>query len=162
MQSSYQYLLLLISLVTVAYGNFETKDIQSISSGLSFGMCRGYCQSSINITSNPFQLIASRQPNFAQKGFPPLQRQFTFSSNEWEQLLSLINSKTFIALDDTIGCPGCADGGIEWIEIDWTDGTKRVTFESGRAIKGMEGLIEQLQRTRENYLNQLEIPKLSI
>jgi hypothetical protein len=124
-------------------------------------MCRGYCQQSINITSNPFQLIASKEPNFVQNGFPVLQRQFSFSSNEWEQLVSLLNSKIFTALDDTIGCPGCADGGIEWIQIDWINGTKRVTFESGRAIKGIEGLIEKLQQMREEYLTKLENPKLS-
>jgi hypothetical protein len=119
-------------------------------------MCHGYCQSSINITSNPFQLIVSKQPNFAQKDFPSLQQQFPFSSNEWNQIISLLNSKIFTASDDTIGCPGCADGGIEWIQIDWIGGTKRVTFESGHVIKGIEGLIEKFQQMREEYLTKLE------
>jgi len=118
-------------------------------------MCHGYCQSSINITSNPFQLIASKQPNFAQKEFPSLQQQFPFSSNEWNQIISLLNSKIFTTLDDTIGCPGCADGGIEWIQVDWTDETKRVTFEYGRAIKGIENLIEKLRQMRKEYATQL-------
>lgn len=160
MQNLSQYILL-ISLMTIVYGNIEIQNIQSISSGLSFGMCRGYCQSLINITSNPYELIALRQPNFPQIDFPLLQKQFSFESNQWEEIISLINSRTFLALDDTIGCPGCADGGIEWIQINWINGMKRVTFESGNAIKGLEALIEKLDAMREEYLNQLEIPQLS-
>jgi hypothetical protein len=154
MQASWKYLLI-VAFLTVAHGQFETKNIRSISSGLSFGMCRGYCQQSINVTSNPSRLVASKEPNFAQNAYPSVQRQFPFSSAQWQQLASLVNAKTLTALGDTIGCPGCADGGIEWIQVDWTAGTKRVTFESGHAIKGLEGLIENLQQMREEYLDQL-------
>ena len=153
MQASWQYLLI-VSLVTVAYGKYETEDVRSISSGLSFGRCGGYCQQSINATLHPSQLIASKKANFDETSYPPLQRQFPFSSNQWTQLVSLLNSKVFTELDDTIGCPGCADGGIEWIQVDWIDATKRVTFENGRNIKGIEELTEKLQQMREEYLSQ--------
>ncbi|UJR08183.1 hypothetical protein I4U23_012456 [Adineta vaga] len=153
MQVSWQYLLAL-SLLSVVYGNFERKDVRSISSGLSFGRCRGYCQQSINATINPIQLIATKQPNFAQESYPPLRQSFTFASNQWEELLALLTPQVFSNLDDTIGCPGCADGGIEWIQVDWNNGSKRVIFESGQAIKGIESLIEKLQKMREEYLTQ--------
>jgi hypothetical protein len=155
MQASWQYLLL-VSLLAVAYGQFNSKDIRSISSGLSFGMCRGYCQRSINITSNPVRLVASKEANFAQKPYPPVKQQYPFSSTQWDELVALVNLNTFTKLGDTIGCPGCADGGIEYIQINWADGSKRVTFESGRAIKGFEGLIEKLRQMREEYLTQLD------
>ncbi|CAF1300655.1 unnamed protein product [Rotaria sordida] len=69
------------------------------------------------------------------ESYPPVQRQFPFSSSQWEQLISLLDLETFTALADRIGCPGCADGGIEWIQVDWADATKRVTFESGQLFK---------------------------
>ncbi|CAF3999893.1 unnamed protein product, partial [Rotaria sordida] len=50
---------------------------------------------------------------------------------------------------------GCADGGIEWIQVDWADATKRVTFESGQLFKGLEGFIVNLQQMREEYVAQL-------
>ena len=153
MQSSWKYLFLL-SLLHAAYGNFEKEDVSSISSGLSFGRCRGYCQQSVNATNNPVQLSAMKQPNFADLSFPPLRQTFPFSLTQWEELLALVPPKVFSRLGDTIGCPGCADGGIEWIQIDWKDGSKRVTFESERAIKGIEGLIEKLRKMREEYLPQ--------
>jgi hypothetical protein len=33
----------------------------------------------------------------------------------WEQLLSVLNLKTFEVLGDIIGCPDCDDGGAERI-----------------------------------------------
>ncbi|CAF4279798.1 unnamed protein product, partial [Rotaria sordida] len=48
-------------------------------------------------------------------------------------------------LDDRIGCPGCADGGIEWIEVNWSKESKRVTFEYEALINGIEELIKYLR-----------------
>ena len=155
MQASWQYLLI-VSFFSIAYGQFETKDIRSISSGTSFGMCRGYCRQSINVTSNPFQVVALKEPNFAQNPYPSVQRLFSSASSQWEELMSLVNLKSFTTLGDTIGCPDCADGGAEWIQVDWIKGSKRVTFENGRTVKGVQPLIEKLRQMREAYLTQIE------
>ncbi|CAF1265360.1 unnamed protein product [Rotaria sordida] len=89
------------------------------------------------------------------ESYPPVQRQFPFSLSQWEQLVSLLDLETFTALADRIGCPGCADGGIEWIQVDWPDATKRVTFESGQLFKGLEGFVVNLRQMREKYVAQL-------
>ncbi|CAF3097225.1 unnamed protein product [Rotaria sp. Silwood2] len=154
MQALWQYILI-VAIFTVAYGKFETKNIQSISSGLSFGMCRGYCKQSINVTSNPLRIVATKEANFVQKPYPPIRQPFPFSSNQWEELISLLNVNVFEALGDTVGCPDCADGGAEWIQVNWTEGSKRVTFENGRAIKGIEELIGKLRQLRQEYGNQI-------
>ncbi|CAF4727742.1 unnamed protein product, partial [Rotaria sp. Silwood2] len=125
MQALWQYFLI-IAIFTVAYGKFETKNIQSISSGLSFGMCRGYCQQSINVTSNPLRIVATKEANFVQRPYPSIRQPFPFSSNQWEELISLLNVNVFEALGDTVGCPDCTDGGAEWIQVNWTEGSKRV------------------------------------
>jgi hypothetical protein len=57
-------------------------------------------------------------------------------------------------LYNRIGCPDCADGGAEWIQVDWIDESKRVTFENGRMVEGIEKLIEKLRQMREEYLGQ--------
>ncbi|CAF1237034.1 unnamed protein product [Rotaria sp. Silwood1] len=77
------------------------------------------------------------------------------SASRWEQLVSSLNLKTFLALDNTIRCPDCADGGAEWIQVDWLDGTKHVTFDYGRTIDGIEDLIKKLRQIREEYASQL-------
>ncbi|CAF1493442.1 unnamed protein product [Rotaria sordida] len=148
MQSSW-LCFFIVTFLTVTHGQFEGKDVRSIASGTSFGMCAGYCQQSINVTSDPLQVVASKRPNFDQESYPPVQRPFPIPASQWEQLVSSLNLKTFLALDNTIGCPDCADGGAEWIQVDWLDGTKHVTFDYGRTVDGIEDLIKKLRQMRE-------------
>ena len=59
-------------------------------------------------------------------------------------------------MPETIGCPDCADGGAEWIEIKLANGEKhKVTFEYMNApsafknyISGLRGLLEGSQALR--------------
>ena len=143
---------LLVALIAFVDAQVEIKNVRSISSGTSFGMCRGYCQQSINLTSLPSQLTAAKQANFDQPAYPLVKRSFAFPASQWNQVIGLVDLKTFRALEDRIGCPDCADGGAEWIQIDGTDGTKRVTFENGRSVKGIEALIDKLRQLRNDYL----------
>ena len=144
-----------VAILNTVQGQNIQNPIVSISSGTSFGMCRGYCQQSVSLSVQPLQLVAVKAPNFVQKPFPPVRKQFPISSSEWTELLSLVNIEQFSKLDERIGCPDCADGGAEWIEITWTDGSKRVTFENGRTVDGIENLITKLRSFRTTYLPQL-------
>ena len=155
MKVSSRCLLLLVALIAFVDAQLEIKNVRSISSGTSFGKCRGYCQQSINLTSLPSQLTAAKQANFLQPAYPLVQRSFAFPAPQWDQLIGLVDLKTFRALDDRVGCPDCADGGAEWIQIDGTDGTKRVTFENGHAVKGIEALIDKLRQLRNDFLARL-------
>ncbi|CAF1120980.1 unnamed protein product [Adineta steineri] len=146
----------IIVLLTEIHGTCNSKNkILSIASGTSFGRCITYCRRSINITSNPYELIALKEPNFVQTQYPSVQQQYPISSDEWQKLISLINSKSFQTLNDTIGCPDCADGGAEWIQINWLKKNKQVTFEYGKVIQGFEGLINELRSLRDKYVNNL-------
>lgn len=50
-------------------------------------------------------------------------------SAKWSDLVSAINIEAFFAWEEVIGCPDCADGGAEWIEITTSTGTHKVTYE---------------------------------
>ena len=147
--------LVLTFLLVLTEGTCPKGKVYSIASGTSFGFCRGYCLRSINVTKNPLELSASKEPNFAQVEYPPVQKKFPFNSTQWQDLLAQLNLATFKALDDRIGCPDCADGGAEWIQVDWSKGSKRVTFENGQLVQGIEGLIGKLRQIREQYLTNL-------
>lgn len=54
----------LFTILIGAVYSLEIKDIQSISSGTSFGMCRGYCQQSINFMINPLEILAVKRVTF--------------------------------------------------------------------------------------------------
>ena len=49
---------------------------------------------------------------------------------------------SFFILEERIGCPDCADGGSEWIEILANNKTYKVTFENGETLKGMDKLLK--------------------
>jgi hypothetical protein len=155
MKRFYLYLILIVFLTIIDGKCYRKEKIVSISSGTSFGKCLGYCRRSINITSNPSQLISLKEANYVQDAYPTVSQKNPYSSNEWKQLISLVDSKAFRALNDVIGCPDCADGGAEWIQINWVDTYKRVTFEYGQLIKGFEGLINELRQLRKQYAENL-------
>ncbi|UJR24386.1 hypothetical protein I4U23_005763 [Adineta vaga] len=147
---------LLINCLILINGKCIRKDILSISSGTSFGRCVGYCRRSINIKSSPkYELITLKEPNYIQTDYPSVEKQYSFSIDQWKQLISLVDPKSFQQLDETIGCPDCADGGAEWIEIQWFNKTKRVHFEKGQLIKGFEDFINQLRNLRDQYVNNI-------
>ncbi|CAF1249772.1 unnamed protein product [Rotaria sordida] len=114
-----------------------------------------YCRQSITIRAGSNRLVALKEPNFPQNAYPPVKRIYRFSRKKWNELINLINDKSFQSLNDTEGCPDCADGGAEWIEIQWTNQKKRVTFENGKLIKGFEGLVVALRNIRVNTTQNL-------
>ena len=150
MQTLCPYFLIVVMFATI-YGKYEINDVHSIAGGLSFGMCFGYCQQSINATSDPLQIVFSKAAHFAHDTYPPIQQSYSISSDQWNELISLLNLKIFAALSNIIGCPDCADGGAEWIQVNWIGGSKRVTFEYGRTINGIEEFIERLRQLRKEY-----------
>jgi hypothetical protein len=42
--------------------------------------------------------------------YPTVSKTYPYSSKDWKQLISLVDSKAFQAINDVIGCPDCADG----------------------------------------------------
>ena len=101
------------------------KNITQLNYGTSFGECVGYCKHEVTIKSkaatykcyswNPTEQILTKDT--------------TINSSTLDSIGSF-NTSTFFKLPETIGCPDCADGGAEWIEIILLNGEKhRVTFE---------------------------------
>ena len=52
---------------------------------------------------------------------------------------------------DVIGCPDCADGGGEWVEVMFDDTVKRITFEYGDTLEPIQNLIDQMRIIRERF-----------
>ncbi|MCV0367318.1 MAG: hypothetical protein K5798_08685 [Nitrosopumilus sp.] len=118
-----------------------------IKTGTYAGHCIGYCAKEFLIT--PDKII------FSQNGrdfisdewsdLPEKTQEFTLSQAEWNGLIDLIDFDQFRSLPDKIGCPGCADAPVEWIEISYDDKTKRIEFENGDEIPELSELIVALQ-----------------
>ena len=69
----------------------------------------------------------------------------TFTRNGWPILTRNIHFDKFIKLDNVLGCPDCADGGGEWVEIKRNGRTYKVTFEYGNEPKDLSNIIGLLR-----------------
>jgi hypothetical protein len=123
-------------------------DTATIRTGTSFGMCAGYCQKDYVLTGINLTLTTtSRNP--AQ--YPAKTCQTTISQESWNSLKDRVNPDTFTKLPERLGCPDCADGGAEYIEIETGGQKHRVTFEYGHTIPGFESLVSDLRSQREKF-----------
>jgi hypothetical protein len=146
------YLFLLLSAFTCQ----KEKDSEAvpatsilIKTGASFGMCVGHCITKVEI--NPQQITMLRQSWRSQIADKTCNR--AIMSQEWENLVKVLDFNTFVQLPETIGCPDCADGGAEWIEITYGEQRKKVTFEFGKEVAQISELLAQTRKIRESLKN---------
>ena len=143
--------LLLSACINDPFGGSSNKKSNEdivIKTGTSFGFCLGYCSLDVTITKNIINYISSSRDEYSN---PTRTSNKSISIEEWNKLVTLIDMDTFEKLDDVIGCPDCADGGAEWIEIKMGDRKKKVTFEYGNSLEGMKELLNQLRIIRNLY-----------
>ena len=133
------------------YEKVEVNDI-AIKTGIFFGFCGGYCKSEVEIVNRDGVFIASSCSN---PNYPDTMLNGNISIQEWDSLIESVDMDSFLSLDDIIGCPDCADGGGEWIEITKVDTLKRVTFEYGKTVESIQSLIEKVRVIRERFYCEL-------
>lgn len=129
-------------------------EIKQINSGQSFGMCMGKCYNELLITDNKLVL---KQIERKERGGETVTHEFTENNSLTAVKPSLltISKSDFLSLEDQYGCPDCADGGAEWLEIEFNDGkTKKVTFEYGGTIKGFESIVSTLREERLSLIEK--------
>jgi hypothetical protein len=128
-------------------------EVQLIKYGTSYGFCKGYCHRELVI--NCEKIIVTQI--WWQKGrrdtlnFPDKIDTVNIKFTEWQDLLKQIDKQAFLSLPSTIGCPDCDDGGSEWIEISFKDSKRKITFESGKTIDSIHGLINLLRQKKKLY-----------
>lgn len=128
-----------------------------IKSGQSFGMCVGPCYEEVIYSGSKGQFVVRETPFRGGNGpATTFTTDFVLSQNQMNELYQLVDFKSFVTIDTLLGCPDCADGGKEWIEI--TDGNKRhrVTFEYGDDLPGQEKLLDLLRKERQTLRKQFE------
>ncbi len=123
-----------------------------IKSGTSFGFCAGYCTREIEINDSEVTFIASSRGTGDD---PDLTLVENLTSTEWNSLLTLIDMDALLALDDVIGCPDCADGGAEWIQVMDGDTIKKITFEFNDSLETIQPLLDKLRVIRNRMNDQV-------
>ena len=115
--------------------------------GTSFGMCAGYCQEDLSIDSARATLTRSSR----QSERPTLTHDRALSDSALRQLLQHVDVEVIRSLQDVYGCPDCADGGAEYVEIVAPTFTKRVQFEYGAGPPELQSLLRELRALRATF-----------
>ena len=119
----------------------------------------------MEITENA--IIYTQLPNQSGGGAKPLpviKQKIPLKHEKWEDLLKVNAYTDFQKLPNTIGCPDCADGGAEWIEVNKASHfdcqtprrlfSKKVTFEYGKPLPANNTFAEKLRELRLEIIQQ--------
>ena len=119
-----------------------------IRAGTSFGMCAGHCVTELTLDETEVVFTeTSREP----ERFPTRTRTAALTADEWAELARLADPDDFEGLPPTLGCPDCADGGAEWVEVEHQGERRRVTFEYGSEVPGIGALVRRVREIREEF-----------
>ena len=128
-----------------------------IKTGTNAGFCLGYCFTDFTITSDEI-VYSQTGREFVSDSWEDLPEKTTtvpISQEEWSELVDAVDFQKFNSLPDKIGCPGCADAPVEWIEISFGGKTKRIEFEARDSIPEITSLIIKLQEIRNRTVSSL-------
>jgi hypothetical protein len=129
-------------------GGTDQPQVIELSSGTSFGMCAGYCITELIVEGTNARLIES---SYMSVTHPPKTRTISLSVEEAERLYDLIDVAKIEQLEGVHGCPDCADGGAEWIQIRTVSDSIRVTFEYGDVLPPIAELQAAVRAQRERF-----------
>lgn len=120
-----------------------------LRSGTSFGECIGYCRHEIEI--DPTEIVVT-ESSWSPGQLPTRVTRATITPAEWSELVELVGQYDLRGLEEVYGCPDCADGGAEWIEVQKGDVTRRVAFQYGASdVPRVQPLVERLREIRVRY-----------
>lgn len=118
--------------------------LAQIAYGTSFGFCRGRCDHRLVITAERMHLV--HQSLQDPEKYPEQVIEQPTPVETWKTLNRLASFKTLQDLPERIGCPDCADGGAEWIELQQDNVNKRVTFEPQVGLAQQAELLAELRK----------------
>lgn len=129
-----------------------------IKTGTYSGHCIGYCTKEFTITSEKI-IVSETGREFvsdAWKDLPEKTKETAFSQKELNKLIKLVDFQKFNSLPDKIGCPGCADAPVEWIEISYDGKTKKIEFENGDVTPEIDNIRQALQELRNTIDSSID------
>ncbi len=121
----------------------------TIAYGTSFGECVGYCSVTLQASENELTLIKSGW----DEELPTLIYTRSMKSVLWDSLTSALLIENFDTLQSVYGCPDCADGGAEWIEISSNNLEHKVIFEYGNEPEYLKEYVSLLRRLERCFVD---------
>lgn len=125
--------------------------IEYVKYGTSFGHCVGLnCNKSYTFSKNEISYARRANGHMTDS----LVQRTSIETEQWENLINSIKDSGIKKLPNRIGCPDCADGGSEWVEINEGNKITRVTFEYGNAPNEIKSVIRIAKRLSEVFAEE--------
>ncbi len=124
-----------------------------VNYGTSFGMCVGPCRKELNLLNGEVSFTVFYTEGRGAIGGTPKTFKESLDASLQNSVVKGIDYESFKKLNEVVGCPDCADGGAEWVEIMKGDSKHKVTFEFGKAPKEIESLVTVL-RVKKVYFEE--------
>lgn len=149
-------LALTLALAACATPTPSSTSVTRVVSTTSFGMCVGYCTTTLELTEGQAVLIReARGGRGAPEPAPPAQRfAMPLTPGEWQDIQRLAGATDLTAVPDVVGCPDCADGGAEGLTIESPTGAESVSIEFGADLRQAQALLERVRALRERLTPQ--------
>jgi hypothetical protein len=115
---------------------------------VSFGFCdpRAYCSSRLELF--PRQAVMT----FESRTLGAVVQRRALDGTLWTRAQEALDADALRALPDVVGCPDCADGGAESLQVTFGDGrSAAVTFEYGDDVQGIEEVVGVLRELRQSF-----------
>jgi hypothetical protein len=143
-----------LTLAACNNGTQAAAGITKVTSETSFGMCAGYCKTTLELTATGAVLEREAWGRGAGANLPKQRLTAPLSAAEWQEIAELAAAAKIEGLPDVIGCPDCADGGAESLGIQGTGRNKTIKFDHGATVKEAQPLIERVRAIRAKMLPQ--------
>jgi hypothetical protein len=115
-----------------------------IRTGSYAGMCIGYCDQETVI--EPGSMRSVSRVFSEKKKYPEVKMKYSITRKDWDELRNFLDAKVLAAFIGRIGCPGCVDEMVEWVEVEFSDGTKKsVAYNEGNAPPLIEALLQKIR-----------------
>lgn len=127
--------------------------IVRVRTGTDCGRCVGYSASETSF--EPGLMVSILRSPGDKRNYPDKKTEYKITKQDWEELEHLIDARVLAAFTGRIGCPGCADEGMEWAEMQFSDGTKKsVSYSTRKAPEAIVELLEKIHVISAKYLSQ--------
>lgn len=123
------------------------KDV-TVTTGTSFGMCIGYCSRTVAIDSERIRIT---ERSWDPDRNPARTREESITAGEWAEIAQLASESDIPEGNLVMGCPDCADGGAEFVEVQVRGRSHKLTFEYGRPVPRADALVAKLRAVRSRF-----------
>ena len=118
------------------------------------GLGAGYA-SELQVSEGRATLTETSRPEL-QRQYPNLRVSADLSTRHWQELQALADHDAMFSLPDRTSCASCVDGVDEFVEVKFSDHTKKsVTYAEGSTPEQLKDLVVKLKALEKKLQSEL-------